>query len=291
MPETTNRRLAELLEALLAQDGVFNSPVPGVDIARSVESIPRHPIVYKPGIIVLAQGRKNVWLGDVRYVYDANNYLVLSAPMPMECETFASHDEPLLALAISVDPIMVGELLLEMGDIAGIEPSTCVKSGAMTDDVIDATIRLAEVLASPVDARVLGPQIVREIVYRVLRSENGDVLRLATSNASRFGHIARVLRRIHEEYATDLDVSSLARDANMGTSTFHNAFREVTSTSPVQYVKRIRLHHARTLLLGEGANAQDAARAVGYASASQFSREYRRMFGVTPASDRAGAVA
>lgn len=291
MPETTSRRLAELLEALFAQDGVFNSPVPGVDIARSVESTPRHPIVYKPGIIVLAQGRKNVWLGDNRYVYDANNYLVLSAPMPMECETFASEKEPLLALAISVDPIMVGELLLEMGDIAGVDPTTCVKSGAMTDDVIDAAARLAEVLASPIDARVLGPQIVREIVYRVLRSENGDVLRLATANASRFGHIARVLRRIHEEYATELDVPSLARDANMGTSTFHNAFREVTSTSPVQYVKRIRLHRARTLLLGEGASAQDAARAVGYTSASQFSREYRRMFGVSPAADRAGAVA
>jgi len=291
MPETTNRRLAELLEPLFKENGLSNSLVPGVDIARGIESIPRHPIIYTPGIIVLAQGRKHVWMGDEKYVYDANNYLVLSAPMPMECETFASEEEPLIALAINVDPIMVGELLLEMGDVAGAEPTTCVKSGAMTDDVVEATIRLAQVLASPVDARVLGPQIVREIAYRVLRSENGDVLRLATANASRFGHIARVLRRIHEEYATELDVTSLARDANMGTSTFHNAFRAATATTPVQYVKRIRLHRARVLLLGEGASAQDAARAVGYTSASQFSREYRRMFGCTPSADRAGVSA
>lgn len=291
MPESTNRRLADLLTPLIAQNGFSPTSVPGVGFMRGVESIPRHPIVYPPCIIVVAQGRKCVWLGDESYVYDANNYLVLSAPMPMECETYASEEEPLLGLTIDVDPIMVGELLLEMGDVPGAEPRSLVRSSAMTADVIDAAIRLTGTFSSPVDARVLGPQIVREIVYRVLRSENGDILRLATANASRFGHIARVLRRIHEEYATELDVPSLARDANMGTSTFHSAFREVTSTSPVQYLKRIRLHRARALLLGEGASAQDAARAVGYTSASQFSREYRRMFGVSPASDRAGAVA
>ena len=115
--------------------------------------------------------------------------------------------------------------------------------------------------------------------------------RCSTSNASRFGHIARVLRRIHEDYATELDVASLAREANMGASTFHHVFRDVTSTSPVQYVKRIRLHRARTLLAAEGASAQEAARRVGYASPSQFSREYRRMFGCSPASDRARVVA
>jgi AraC-like DNA-binding protein len=100
-----------------------------------------------------------------------------------------------------------------------------------------------------------------------------------------------VLRRIDAEYASDLDVDSLAREANMGTSTFHHAFREVTATSPVQYVKRIRLHRARTLLAVEGTSAQDAARRVGYASASQFSREYRRMFGGTPVADRSGVGA
>ena len=258
---------------------------------RAVESSERHPIVYSPRIVIVARGSKCVWLGDESYVYDANNYLVLSAPMPMECATTASEEEPLLGLVISIDPIMVGELLLEMGDLPGAEPAKCVSSSALTEDVIDAAERLARALASPLDARVLGPGIVREIIYRVLRSENGDVLRLATTNASRFGHIARVLRRIHEEYASELDVTSLAREANMGTSTFHHAFREVTATSPVQYVKQVRLHRARTLLAAQGASAQDAARRVGYASASQFSREYRRMFGVSPAADRAAVTA
>ena len=206
--------------------------------------------------------------------------------MPMECATVASEGEPLLGLVINVDPIMVGELLLEMGDIPNVQPTSLVKSSVITEEVMDAAARLARALASPTDARILGPQIVREIVYRVLRSEDGDVLQLLTSNATRYGQIARVLRRIHQEYATDLDVTSLAREASMGTSTFHHAFREVTATSPVQYVKQIRLHRARAFLTLEGVTAQEAARRVGYASPTQFSREYRRMFGVSPAADR-----
>lgn len=152
-------------------------------------------------------------------------------------------------------------------------------------------MRLAEALASPADSRILGPQLVREIVYRVLTGEQGDVLRLLVSNPSRHGQIARVLRRIHADYADDLDVTSLAREATMGVSTFHHAFREATSTSPLQYLKSIRLHRARALLVTEGVNAQDAARRVGYASASQFSREYRRMFGASPAAERAAVLA
>lgn len=258
---------------------------------RAVVSTPRHPIVYTPRIVVIAQGHKRIWLGERSYVYDPEHLLVLSVPMPFECETTASESEPLLGLAIGVDPIMVGELLLEMGDTAHDEPSSYVGSTVLDEEVVDAAVRLAEALGSPGDCRILGPQIVREIVYRVLTGEQGDVLRLLTSNQSRHGQIARVLRRIHSDYADDLDVASLAREANMGVSTFHHVFRDATATSPLQYVKSIRLHRARALLLTEGVNAQDAARRVGYASASQFSREYRRMFGVSPASERAAAPA
>jgi len=214
---------------------------------------------------------------------------VLAAPMPMECATTASAEEPLLGFVINVDPIMVGELLLEMGDIPNVNPTSVVKSSSITEDVIDAAVRLTRVLSSPIDARILGPQIVREIVYRVLRSENGEVLRLLTSNATRYGQIARVLRKIHKEYASDLEVATLAQEANMGASVFHQAFKEVTATSPAQYVKQIRLHRARMLLTVEGVTAQEAARRVGYASPTQFSREYRRMFGVTPATDRSAS--
>ncbi len=290
MPERTNRRLAELLAPLIEADGFSPTPLPGVGFMRAAVSTPRHPIVYTPGIIVIAQGRKRVWLGEKSFVYDPDHLLVLSVPMPFECETTASEEEPLLGLAIGVDPILVGELLLAMGDAAHDEPSSYVSSTALNEEVVDAAVRLAETLGSPADCRILGAQIVREIVYRVLTGEQGDVLRLLTSNPSRHGQIARVLRRIHTDYAGDLDVGSLAREANMGVSTFHHAFRDATASSPLQYLKSIRLHKARALLATEGLNAQDAARRVGYASASQFSREYRRMFGTTPASERAALL-
>jgi AraC-like DNA-binding protein len=287
LPERTDRRLAELLAPLIEADGFSPTPIPGVEYMRAVTATPRHPIVYTPRIVVIAQGRKRVWLGDEVYVYDPEHLLVLSVPMSFECETTASEAEPLLGLAIGVDPILVGELLLEVGDAAHEEPSSYVSSTAINAEVMDAAVRLAEALGTPGDGRILGPQIVREIVYRVLTGEQGDVLRLLVSNLSRHGQIARVLRRIHTDYADDLDVTSLAREAAMGVSTFHHAFREATSTSPLQYLKSIRLHRARALLVTEGLNAQDAARRVGYASASQFSREYRRMFGASPASERA----
>ena len=287
MPEPRNTRLAELLGSLITSNGFSPTPVPGVEFIRSVEPCDPVPIIYTPRIVIVAQGSKRVMLGGDTYVYDANNYLVLGTPMPAQCATTASEEEPLLGVVINVDPIIVGELLLEIGDIPGTEPSAVANSSAMTTEVVDAAIRLAEACASPRDARILGQPIVREIVYRVLISENGPVLRLATSNTGRYGQIARILRRIQQEYSTDLDVSSLAADANMGTSTFHNAFRQVTATSPVQYLKQIRLNHARTLLNVEGVTAQEASVRVGYTSASQFSREYRRMFGVSPAADRA----
>ncbi len=291
MPERSKRRLAELLAPLITADGFSPSPMPGVEFMRAVVSTPRRPIVYTPRIVVIAQGHKRVFLGDKSFVYDPEHLLVLSVPMPLECETTASPEEPLLGLSISVDPILVGELLLDMGDAVSSEPSSFVSSSGFNEEVVDAAVRLAQVLSSPTDRRILGPQIVREIVYRVLTGEQGDVLRLLTSHPSRHGQIARVLRRIHQDYASELDVASLAREANMGVSTFHHTFRDATATSPLQYLKRIRLHKARALLLTDGLSAQDAARRVGYASASQFSREYRRMFGISPSLERVAVSA
>jgi AraC-like DNA-binding protein len=278
--------------ALLATtDGVTPTAVPGVEFWRASAPLARTPAIYTPRIIIMAQGRKRAWLGEQSFVYDPEHLLVLSVPMPFECETTASPEEPLLGVCIGVDPMLVGELLLEIGDSAGDEPSSYVSSASLNREVTDAAVRLVEALGSPADGRILGPAIVREIVYRVLTSEEGKVLRLLTAQPNRHGQIARVLRRIHADYASDLDVASLAREANMGVSTFHHAFRDATATSPLQYLKSIRLHRAKALLALDGQNAQDAARMVGYASASQFSREYRRMFGVSPASDRAAVSA
>jgi len=284
---TKHTELVNLLEELAPATGVFDTSIPGVGLIRTDDPIPRTSFMYTPRIMVVAQGRKRVWLGDDSFDYDADNYLVLAAPMPMECETMPGPDGPLLGVTIDIDATIVGEMILEIDDHSRSDGRPAiVASTKITEDVLEATTRLATTLRSPLQARVLGPQIVREIIFHVLTGEKGNVLRILAVNSGRHGQIARALRRIHEDYATDLDVASLAKEAHMGTSTFHQAFREMTATSPIQYIKQTRLHQARRLLVGEGVSAQQAAYQVGYASPSQFGREYRRLFGVSPASDK-----
>src|SRR5947209_14292107 len=182
---------------------------------------------------------------------------------------------------------MLGEMLLEMD-----EPPTSVgptprgiSSTPMGEGLAGAVIRLLECLRSPLDSRILGRQTVREIVYRVLRGEQGGALRALASRDEHLSRIARVLRHVHADYARPFGVEELARKAGMSVPAFHHYFKLVTASSPLQYLKRIRLDQARRLMAHEGRNAGTAARAVGYESPSQFSREYRRMFGVPPRQD------
>jgi AraC-like DNA-binding protein len=153
--------------------------------------------------------------------------------------------------------------------------------------MINATVRLLECLQTPIDSRILGPQNVREIIYRVLYSNQGMTLRALAVRHSRFSQIARVLRRIHTEFDKELDVNSLAVEANMSVSTFHHNFKSVTLVSPIQYLKSVRLHKARQLMVQDGLNVGVAAGKVGYESASQFSREFKRYFGASPSEEAA----
>jgi AraC-like DNA-binding protein len=244
-------------------------------------------VVYQPNIVVVGQGRKLGYLGDQVYQYDPFNYLVLSVPLPAECEWEASPEEPLLLVAINVDPSMLGEMLLEMDEPlppAGPTPRG-ISTTPMSEELGGAVIRLLECLRSPLDSHMLGQQTVREIVYRVLLGEQGGALRALASRDDHFTRIARVLKLIHAEYAKPLSAEDMARRAGMSVSAFHSNFKLVTASSPLQYLKRIRLDQARRLMAHDGYNAGTAARAVGYESQSQFSREFKRLFGVTPVEE------
>ncbi len=279
-------QLAELLGSLTPTEGFSPSLLEEVRFIRANKSTSRTPIVYDPSIIIVGQGRKRIFLGDQTYTYDPYNYLVLSVPLPFECETTATPEKPLLAVSIKVDPGALSELLMEMDDDGNVSGTVCgVYSTALTDELASAAIRLLECLKSPIESRILGPQIVREITFRVLRGEQGGALRAVASRHSRFGHIARALRRVHQEYHKELDVETLAREANMSVSTFHHNFKAVTSTSPLQYLKSIRLHKARLMMVQDGLNASTVAQRVGYLSASQFSRDYKRFFSNSPAKE------
>jgi len=287
---TPDRRLADLLQIMALKEGPSPSHLADVLLIRASRSTPRVPIVYEPSIIIVGQGKKRVFLGDQVLTYDPNNYLVLSVPLPLECETEATPETPLLAVSIRVDPVVLGELLMEMED--GSKAPGMVRgiySTPLTEDLACAAVRLLECLQSPMDSHILGSTIVREITYRVLCGEQGGALRAVAARHSHFGQIARVLRRVHRDYHKELDVESLAREANMSVSNFHHNFKAVTSTSPLQYLKSIRLHKARILMLQGEHNASTAANEVGYASLSQFSREFKRFFGNSPTNDTAAS--
>jgi len=216
-------------------------------------------------------------------LYDSWNYLVLSVPLPFDCETVGTSTKPMLALAIRVSPVAVAEILLEWDTPW---PATSflprgIESSPLTPELTDAALRLAKCLPSPVESRVLGPAIIREIIYRVLCDKPGDALRALATPRSNFSQIARSLRRIHSDYHEHLDVASLASEASMSVSTFHANFKGVTSKSPLHYLQTIRLHKAQALIAG-GIPVAEAAHQVGYESPSQFSREFKRLFRRTP---------
>ena len=157
-----------------------------------------------------------------------------------------------------------------------------ISSTPMTQEMVGAIVRLLESLKCPLDSRMLGSMAVREVIYRVLRGEQAGALRALASRDDHFARIARVLRQVHAEFAKPLTAEEMARRAGMSNSVFHHHFKLMTASSPLQYLKRIRLDHAKRMMVHDGYNAVTAAKAVGYESPSQFSREFKRLFGTTP---------
>ncbi|WP_414443419.1 AraC family transcriptional regulator [Burkholderia sp. 22PA0106] len=281
------QRIIELLGQLAPSDGVTDATLEGVRFMRVSTTLPRCPVLYEPSIVIVCQGRKVGYVGERTFVYDERQYLVLSVPLPFECETYTAPHGPFLAITVRIDLGVIAELamLLEETHGAAVSEPDSICSTPLDAPLADAVLRLLEVLQSPHDTRVLGPSIMREIGYRVLTGEQGDGIRAALAQQHHFGRIAKALRRIHVDLGGEHSVDVLAAEAGMSAAVFHAHFRRVTGTSPMQYVKATRLHHARLMLVQQNVSASVAAARVGYVSASQFSREFKRMFGRSPGDE------
>jgi AraC-like DNA-binding protein len=284
---TTHARMLELATRLTPVEGVPACPLAGVRVMRTSRSTPRQPTLYEPCIVFVLQGCKRGYLGSETFRYDADHYLVAALPMPFESEAEAPPDRPFLAIAINIDLQVATQLALTLDEARVPLPAEPVSMGAtpLPATLRDCVGRLLEALSSPLDAAVLGPAIVREIHYRILTGEQGGSLRAAIAVNSHFGKIGKALRRIHAQYDDDMDVATLADEAGMSVASFHANFKAVTHTSPIQYLKNTRLHKARLLMVQDGVNASTASNRVGYESASQFSREFKRFFGRSPVEE------
>ncbi|OCH12709.1 MULTISPECIES: AraC family transcriptional regulator [unclassified Aliivibrio] len=269
-------------------EGIRETAIPGVWFYRSSKGNQRQPFVYQSGIIVMGKGHKHIHIGNQPVHYGPDDYLVVGVPMPLECEAFPEDDSPLLGLTINVDSTLLHRLVNELEAANFQAPTKSNQDGfgltsvKMADDMLESCKRLMLALHSDLDTKLLGESLLNEIVYRVLTGTEGQVLFNLAHHDGQYARVAKAMNKMHQSYADGLTVQHLAEEANMSISAFHSAFRKVTLESPLQYLKKVRLNKAKELIQLEGRRVNDAAHSVGYTSTSQFSREFKRHFNMTP---------
>ncbi|MFD0982080.1 AraC family transcriptional regulator [Tropicimonas aquimaris] len=266
------------------------TPLPGLLLA--VTEAPMGPIhgVYRPSLCIVLQGAKVSQLGDRSFRYDEGKCLITSLEVPIRAEIVdASPEKPYIAAVLDIDPGCVAELLLEQAraEPAAAPEPTALNVQPLAEELIDPMERLMALAERPQDIPVLAPMIRREIVWHLLNGPHGSMLRQIGLADSRTARIGRAIAWVRENFTETLNVPDLAGLAGMSAATFHRHFKAATQMTPVQFQKKLRLQEARRLLLAEGADVSQIGFAIGYESPSQFSREYRRMFGAPPGRDGA----
>jgi AraC-like DNA-binding protein len=271
---------------LLSFEGTMETIIPGVYFHRATKSSARQPLIYNSGIIIVGQGHKIIHFPEHQIQYGAGDYLVLGVPVPLECEAFTDNDLPVMGIAIDINPAMLHKLVSQMMQhkpiLTPLTQSGAVQSAALDMAMEQVTHRLLTVLNNPLEAEVFGGDIVKELVFRVLCGPQGHTLIGLAMHDGHYARIARTLSTLHSNYASPITVEHLAEEVNMSVSSFHRAFKQVTFESPLQYLKKVRLAKAKELITTSGSKANEAAFKVGYTSASQFSREFKRHFNKTP---------
>jgi AraC-like DNA-binding protein len=315
MPDT--EALSALLSRHAPREGVWPTALPRLWIIRlDAPGGELSHAVQPASLCVIAQGAKEVRLGEERYAYDAARFMVFTTDLPVSARvTEATPQRPYLCLRLDFDPEEVAELVARSGPPrtsrtpvtsapastpasaptspangeteSGDDPGRGLFVSAVTAEMLDASARLMRLLDHPEDQAALAAMAMRELVYRVLRSEQGERLAQVARADSQTQRVHRAIRWLKAHYAQPLRIESLAKEAHMSASSLHHHFRALTAMSPLQYQKQLRLQEARRLLIAEGLEVARAGHAVGYESPSQFSREYSRLYGAPPSRDAA----
>jgi AraC-like DNA-binding protein len=256
-------------------------------------SAPTEPVygVSESCFCVIAQGAKHVMLGEDRFRYDPNHYLISTVGLPTVSQIdVASPEEPYLGLRLVLDPSVVTSTMVESGLVQRQNDSSvkAIAVSTLDHDLLNACVRLVRLVHSPEQYRVLGPLVIREIVYRLLTGEQGHRMRHLATIGGHAHRMVRAVKKLREDFAKPLRIEDVAREIGMSVSGFHAHFKAVTAMSPLQFQKQLRLQEARRLMLAESFDAAEAGFQVGYDDASHFSREYKRQFGHPPLRDIQG---
>ncbi len=280
--------MSELIDKYCEGEGVAQTPVSAMHLYRATGPSMKVPTIYKPCLCIIASGAKEVTLGEAVFSYAPGKYLVASVDLPIVgCVTNASAALPYRSLSIELDGQMLSDLVTQIDlQIGSTSESDCgLHVDDASDTLLDAVMRLLSLCDQKDDISVMAPMLLREVHYRLLRGLQGARIAQIGMGGSNMQRISKIIRLMKDDFATPLRVDDLAAQANMSPSSFHHHFKQVTSMSPLQYQKRLRLTMARQMMLTEMKDAATAAYEVGYESASQFSREYARMFGAPPMRD------
>jgi AraC-like DNA-binding protein len=280
--------LARRIAAITGRPGEHRTAIPGLSLYYRTAPTPCFRASYEPGLSIFVQGRKRIILGGTEYLCDGSSFLLSSIDVPAQSQIIeASQKTPLLSMFLRLDLPTVRDVLSrdDIPENKGVSNRPGLAVGETTIGLLNASIRLLELLDTPEDIPFLGHLIQREILYRILRTPQAGRLRAIATNGDLSQRTARAIAWLRANFAKPLHMEELASTARMGVSTLHHQFRALTTMSPLQYQKQIRLQTARQRMLMDGLDATTAAFEVGYESVSQFSREYSRFFGQPPIRD------
>ena len=287
--------LAEIITRFAPATGAYNTELPCLSLFRADRPTLPIPAVYEASLCLIAQGAKRVAIGDHSLVYDASHYLIVSVDLPLTGHIIeAGPDKPYLCCKIDLDLSVLADLIIAEGGPGPAGPSPVLAVYPSDPNLVDAACRLVKLLEQPQSIPALAPLIEREIYYWLLTGPHGHALRQLAAADSHLNQVTRAIARIRGGFRNQLRIRDIAAAAGMSESSLHEHFKAVTRMTPLEYQKQIRLQEARRLMLAEGASASTAGFAVGYESPSQFSREYRRLFGAPPQRDAVqlrGAIA
>lgn len=288
MNEEQKNELISLLTKYCYKEELQTTPIKGLKFFKLSEPSNKFPVVYNPSICIIVQGKKTVMLEQEIYQYSVSDYLAISVDLPLVSQvTKATKQKPYLCLQIDIDLHLLSELIVQMDKKHDTNKTTyrALFVGKLDNLLGDCMLRLVKLLNTPEDIAILAPIFMKELYYRFLISEHGCKIAQIAIAGSNMQRIAKVIEILKNNFSRPISIEDMANIANMSPSSFHQHFKEVTAMSPLQYQKRLRLLEARRILLSEMGDAANTSYRVGYESPSQFSREYSRMFGISPIKD------
>ncbi|MBR7889538.1 AraC family transcriptional regulator [Marinomonas sp. A79] len=282
------RVFTTLLTQYALEEGFTPSLVPGVGVFRASQPQSKTHAFYEPLICLMGQGSKRCYVGDRSFTYESGDFFINFLPMPVSTEVIgADHKTPLLSASLDINLVRLADMVLRIERLEGgasevaTEKSSSLMIGKASESLVGLFIKLLELSRDPLDAKILGDQVIDEIYYRMLTSEHGSALRMLLNQYGDIQPISKVVNYIHDNTNRAIHVQELADLANMSKTRFFNAFKQIMHVPPMQYIKSSKLQKAQALLK-QGMSANEASYQVGYNSFSQFSREYKRFFGFSP---------